>query len=127
MAVLDLVHAPPHPLAVVAQALTCTTYTERGDVVFHLGPALRAVAASTDDNARVKRLATAVGVHTRTILKWQENGGVSLWVADRIATRLGVNAVRLWPTWEAEADRAAAEAEDQAGGYQLDFYDLAAS
>lgn len=126
MAVLDLVHdVAPHPLAVLAQSLTCTTYTPDGRVLFHLGPALRAVATSTDDHKRVQRLATAVGVHTRTILKWQENGGVSLWVADRIATRLGVNAVRLWPTWEAEADAASAACEERP--QQLDFYDLAAS
>lgn len=125
MAVIELVpeQLAPSPLALLATACTATRWTPDGRLLFLLDPALRAVAVSIDDNKRVKRLATAVDVHTRTILKWQENGGVSLWVADRIATRLGVNHVRLWPTWEIAADLAAVDT----GPVQLDFYDLAAS
>lgn len=86
--------------------------------LFPLDPPL-AVCGQTS-NAPVALLAARLGVHTRTIHKWAEDGGVDVWQADRIATALGVNAEKMWPGWEETADHVAALVPEQ-----LDFLDLA--
>lgn len=88
--------------------------------LFPLEPALGLMRLTTD--APVQRLADRLNRHPRTILKWQEAGGVDVWTADLIATSLGMNAEALWPGWECTADHVAEQVPEQ-----LDFLDLAAS
>lgn len=73
--------------------------------LFPLAPVLDLLALDT--SAPVKRLADRLGVHPRTVLKWQEQGGVDVWTADRIATAMTLNAEQLWPGWETTADHVA--------------------
>lgn len=73
--------------------------------LFPLTPVLDLLALET--NAPVKRLADRLGNHPRTVLKWNEHGGVDLWTADLIACAMGMNAEALWPGWEATADHVA--------------------
>lgn len=84
-----------------------------------LAPALDALGSSKD-RGRLAKLAMIVDVHPRTLLKWQAEG-VDVWTADRIASRLGVNATKLWPAWEDLADAAAGDVE------QLDIFDMEVS
>lgn len=79
--------------------------------LFPLDPPL-AVCAQTSA-APVDLLAARLGVHTRTIHKWAENGGVDVWLADRIATALGINAEKLFPGWEAAIDAMVADIPEQ--------------
>lgn len=90
--------------------------------LFPVAPALDAVADGPEQQGSIRRLAARIGYHPRTILKWKEEGGVDVWTADLIATRLGLNAEQLWPGWEATADHVADERPEQ-----LDLYDLMAS
>lgn len=73
--------------------------------LFPLYPVLDMLALETC--APVKRLADRLNVHPRTVLKWNEHGGVDVWTADRVACAMGMNAERIWPGWEATADHVA--------------------
>lgn len=90
-------------------------------VLFPLDPAFHFVRRATDDEdvGRTNRLAGRLGVHHRTLLKWKEAGGVDVWTADFIATRLQVDADDLWPGWSDVADAAAAAVPEQ-----LDIFDV---
>ena len=47
----------------------------------------------------VKHMAQLVGVSSRTWLRWQVEGGVPLWAADRAAVAIGRHPANIWPTF----------------------------
>lgn len=47
-------------------------------------------------------IALRCGVSRQTVIRWRRKGSLPLFTADRIATRLGVHPLIIWPTFHHE-------------------------
>lgn len=75
-------------------------------VLLDPGPLLRRAARDNrltdtrwpdDDRATAARLADALGVHQRQIVRWRTGGRITLELADRCACTLGYHVLDIWP------------------------------
>lgn len=57
----------------------------------------------------VSALARAAGCPRSSLTRWQREGGIPLYTADRIAIQLRLHPAELWPEWYAVGDLATAD------------------
>jgi hypothetical protein len=47
-------------------------------------------------------IALRCGVDRQTVHRWRKEGGIPIFAADRVAIRLGVHPLDIWPTFHSE-------------------------